>query len=448
MLGEKLRKGFFDHIYGMGQLGLGDANNRGDNANEMGQALPGTRLLTPRLIAAGPSAACAAFKEGDRIKCWGSPLGYLSSSKRGDNANEMGGYLPFVDLGESAPFLDIAFGSDHACVLLDGESVKCWGRNRYGQLGLGDTNTRYESQLRHMGANLPAVSLGTGAVATAVAAGSYNTCALLEGGSVKCWGGNSSGQLGLGDTDDRGDEAGEMGTNLPAVALGGSATAIATGGGHTCALLEDGSVKCWGGNSSGQLGLGDTDDRGDEAGEMGSALPTVALGGKATALSAGSGYTCALLSNGSVKCWGDNDNGRLGLGDEADRGDEAGEMGTNLPAVDLGPGAVATAVSAWSNHTCALLEGGSVKCWGSNNYGQLGLGDVDDRGDEAGEMGTNLPAVALGMGAVATAVVAGREFTCALLEGGLVKCWGRNLSGQLGLGDRYNRRVALSATEL
>ncbi len=266
-----------------------------------------------------------------------------------------------------------------------------------------------------------------------ITAGDNHTCAILDDGTVKCWGGNSRGQLGLGDTANRGDGAGEMGDNLPAVNLGTgrTATAITAGDTHTCALLDNGTVKCWGDNGYGQLGHGDTANRGDDAGEMGDNLPAVNLGtGRtATAITAGSSHTCALLDNGTVKCWGDNGDGQLGLGDTADRGDGAGEMGDNLPAVDLGTGRTATAITAGDDHTCALLDNGTVKCWGDNAYGQLGLGDTADRGDDAGEMGDNLPAVDLGTGRTATAITAGDVHTCALLDNATVKCWGYNGHG-------------------
>jgi alpha-tubulin suppressor-like RCC1 family protein len=249
-----------------------------------------------------------------------------------------------------------------------------------------------------MGDNLPAVNLGTGKTAVAISKGYYHTCALLNNGSVKCWGYNDFGGLGLGDRYARGDGPNEMGDNLPAVNLGTGKTAVAISSGidYTCALLNDGSVKCWGYNGYGQLGLGDTSHRGDGPNEMGDNLPAVNLGtGKtAVAIAGGFHHTCALLNDGSVKCWGYNGEGDLGLGDASSRGDGPNEMGDNLPAVNLGTGKTAVAVTG-SDHTCALLNDGSVKCWGYNGYGQLGLGDTSKRGDGPNEMGDNLPTVKL-----------------------------------------------------
>jgi alpha-tubulin suppressor-like RCC1 family protein len=178
---------------------------------------------------------------------------------------------------------------------------------------------------------------------------------------------------------------------------GRTARVVAGGHNHTCALLDDGAVKCWGHNAYGQLGLGDVDDRGDEPGEMGDALPAVDLGtGRtATAVACGGWHTCAVLDNGEVKCWGHNQRGLLGLGDAAQRGDNPGEMGEALPAVDLGAGQPAVAIGCGEYHTCVLRGDDSVKCWGGNEHGQLGLGDIEFRGDEPGEMGDALPAVQL-----------------------------------------------------
>ena len=196
------------------------------------------------------------------------------------------------------------------------------------------------------------------------------------------------------------------GSGWSAAPNGQRADAFAEGTFHTCGILDDGTVKCWGQNTSGQLGLGDTVDRGDNPNEMAGNLPPVALGTgrSAVALAAGDLHSCALLDDGTVKCWGENSSGQLGLGNTADRGDGAGEMGDNLATVALGTGRTAVAIAAGDVHTCALLDDASVKCWGGNSTGQLGLGNTTNKGDNAGEMGDSLPAVALGTGRTATAL--------------------------------------------
>jgi alpha-tubulin suppressor-like RCC1 family protein len=190
-----------------------------------------------------------------------------------------------------------------------------------------------------MGDGLLPVDLGSGGVVEALAAGSFHTCVRRSDGSVKCWGNNYEGHLGVGSTSNRGNEPGEMGESLAAVLLDppGSAVALTAGGLHTCALLADGSVRCWGGNTYGGLGLGDTVSRGDAPGEMGAMLPAVELGEGmiALAIDAGRFHTCAILNTDGVKCWGANMEGNLGLGDRSARGDGPSEMGDSLPMVRL-----------------------------------------------------------------------------------------------------------------
>jgi alpha-tubulin suppressor-like RCC1 family protein len=283
------------------------------------------------------------------------------------------------------------------CAVLDTGLIKCWGYNAYGSLGLGDQVSRGKAP-EHMGNNLPAVDLGAGKLAAQIDMGAFHTCARLTDGAVKCWGACSQGVCGLPGNPVIGDGPNEMGDNLPTVDLGVGAAAakLALGSYHSCALLTDGRVKCWGQGDRGQLGLGDPANRGDNPGEMGDALPAVDLGGGVTVIDIESlgDSTCALLGDGSVKCWGWNLHGQLGLGDTANRGDGPGEMGDALPAVDLGTGRTAVAIAS-AIATCAVLDDGSLKCWGQNYAGGLGLGDVASRGDQPGEMGDALPTVKL-----------------------------------------------------
>lgn len=397
----------------------------------------------------GMKSVCAQASDGT-VKCWGEnaggSLGLGDTAARGDAMGEMGANLPMVDLGLGKTVQKLSFSASTACAILNDNTVKCWGDNSTGALGLGDTSNRGDDA-GEMGDNLPTVDLGTGKTATAISVGTNAVCAILNDGGVKCWGSGDVGQTGYGDTMVRGDEPGEMGDNLPYVDLGTekTATAISTFNNTTCAILNDASVKCWGNNSSGQLGLGDTVNRGDDAGEMGDNLPFVDLGtGKtATAISVGGGRVCAVLDDASVKCWGSNFLGALGLGDMDDRGDNAGEMGDTLPSVNLGTGKTATGIATGFAHSCALLNDSSVKCWGFNSSGQLGLEDIVDRGGVMADMGDNLPAVNLGTGKTAVAIGTRGWSTCALLNDGQVKCWGQNDLGQLGQGDTNARGVAV-----
>ncbi len=335
-----------------------------------------------------------------------------------------------VGVGYPAVATQVTAGDAHTCALLDDGNVKCWGLNSSGQLGQGNTTTLGDGDGEML--FLPTVDLGAGRTATAVAAGGSHTCALLDNGTVKCWGLNSSGQLGQGNTTTLGDQAGEMAA-LPAVNLGAgrTATAIAAGSAHTCALLDNGTVKCWGSGGSGRLGQDSTATLGDAAGEMAALAPVnLGAGRTATAITATLSHTCALLDNGTVKCWGSNSTGQLGQDSTTNLGDNAGEMAALAP-VNLGAGRTATAIDAGTFHTCALLDNATVKCWGGGNSGQTGQDTTATLGDAPGEMAA-LPAINLGAGRTATSIAAGYEHSCAVLDNGSAKCWGAGGIGQLG----------------
>ena len=409
----------------------------------------------PTAIAAGASVTCTLFDSGI-VRCWGlnavGQLGLGDTVTRGDQPGELGANLPPVDLGAGRRATAIAVGAGHACAILDGGAVKCWGANAVGQLGLGDTNARGD-QPGEMGDSLPTVALGTGRTAVAISAASGFTCVVLDNGAVKCWGGNVRGRLGLGDTAARGDGPGEMGDDLPAIELGTGRTAVAIGTAsdvgldiwsHACALLDDGAVKCWGVNDTGQLGLGDTVTRGDQPGEMGDSLPSVQLGfGRtAIAIAIGGTHSCAHLDDGAVKCWGANDEGQLGLGDDLPRGGSPAQMGDALLPISLGSGRIVVALSAGDASACVRFADASVTCWGYNFWGRLGLGDQLSRGNDPGEMGDALPAVALGVGRHVRVLAVGPAHQCVILDDDSVKCWGFNSSGELGYGDVQPRGLS------
>jgi alpha-tubulin suppressor-like RCC1 family protein len=403
------------------------------------------RPLSVTAIAVGVGHVCALIDNG-AIKCWGEnndgELGLGDIANRGHSLSHMGNNLPTVNLGAALTAKLVVGGFSSTCALLIDGGLKCWGYNYNGQLGLGDMMTRGVTP-GEMGDNLPRVNLGSGRTATLVDLGGAHACALLDNGAVKCWGGNSNGQLGLGDTRDRGGAPSDMGDALPAVSLGTGRTAkmIATGQIHTCALLDNGTIKCWGLNDSGTLGIGDTARRGDNANEMGDSLPAVNVGTGRTVQSIATGafHTCVVLDSGAVKCWGNNANAQLGIGNSTDRGANQIEMGDNLPVVNLGTGRSAKSIAAGGFHTCALLDNDTVKCWGNNTQGELGLGDVTTRGGSPNTIGDHLPPVDLGTSRVAKLLALGSSFSCALIDNGAVKCWGFNNAGQLGLGDVSNR---------
>ncbi len=395
------------------------------------QAIPST--------AAGYNFSCYLQNSTGQVKCWGyntqGQLGQGDTDHRGIEPNQMGSDLPFIDLGTDRTVKFIAANYYHACAILDNDSLKCWGRNSKGQLGLGDKENRGDDA-NEMGDNLSTVNLGTGRTAKKVALGKEHTCAILDNGSVKCWGKNNKGQLGLGDKNYRGDGSNKMGDNLPVVNLGMGRTAkdIRAGKDHTCVLLDNDSLKCWGENGFGQLGLGDNNNRGDGPNEMGDNLPVVNLGANRIikAVRAGAENTCVILQNNELICWGYNFYGQLGKGHKNYVGARPGEIGSTLLAIDLGTGRTVRRVAVGENNICAILDNQSVKCWGDNSDGGLGLGDLESRGDESNEMGDNLPTVNLGTGLKAKDIAAGRSHVCVVLQDDGIKCWGGGYYGQLG----------------
>lgn len=399
-------------------------------------------------ISPGYNRTCARFADG-QVKCWGSylGLGLGDTNSRGDSPGEMGANLPAVQLPTGKTPTKIITRGGHSCALLNDASIVCWGDNAYGQLGRGDSVLEVGTMPGTMGDNLIPVNLGTGRFPVDITSGFAHTCALLDDGAVKCWGYNGNGELGLGDKVLRGMSVATMGDNLPTVNLGSgrSAKAIAASHAATCAILDNGSVKCWGNNYAGLLGIGiasGANSPGDEPNEMGDNLPSVNLGTGKTAvtITMGDYHACAQLNDGTIKCWGDGLYGQIGIGVSSSRGTSLADMGDNLPTVDLGTGKTAVQIVANGYHTCALLNDATLKCWGYNFSGQLGRGDsAYSIGDGPNEMGDNLVAVNVGTGKTIATFSLGNEHTCVVLTDNGVKCWGYNIWGQLGLGNKTDR---------
>lgn len=378
---------------------------------------------------------CALLFDG-RVKCWGAgmwgALGYESTETLGDEPGEMGAALPVVDLGTGELAVQLASGFAHNCALLESGKIKCWGANGRGSCGVGK-GSNIGQEPGQMGDDLPYADMGTGKTALSIALGRAHSCAVLNDHSVKCWGMNVVGQLGQGDKDDRGDNPGEMGDALPPIDLGTGRTAqqVAAGDEFTCALLDDNTVKCWGLNYDGELGLGDKLVRGDQPGEMGDALPPVDLGTdlKILSIAAGEHSTCVILEDGSVRCWGGNDCGEAGNPNGGIIGDEPEDMGDGLLPLYMGKGKKAVQLSMGDGAACALLDDGTVNCWGCGSHGQL-AGAVM-------EPDTGFRVLPLGQGV--QSVYIGYPRGCAVLDDGKLKCWGSNAVGQLGQGDTMSR---------
>lgn len=327
-------------------------------------------------LSAGGFHSCAVTAGGG-VTCWGRN----SDGQLGDGATTWSKVpVEVVDLGGVT---QVDAGMDHTCAVQAAGSVECWGANDSGGLGDGTTTGRL----------VPGPVPGLTGVLK-VSAGYGHTCALLVGGTLKCWGGNHLGQLGDGTTTDRTAPVDVVGVT--------GATDVAVYFGHSCAVVAGGGVKCWGGNDTGQLGDGTTS-------ASPSPVDVVGLSG-ATQVAVGYGHSCAATLDGGVECWGWNHGGHLGDGTWTD-------SFTPVAAAGL---AGTTQLTAGFSHACAV-DDGTVQCWGS---GPLGTGSP-------ASAGVPTPVV----GPVVAAKVSGGNFhTCALVAGGAVKCWGDDFYGQLGDG--------------
>ena len=312
----------------------------------------------------------------------------------------------------------LSAGDGFACAIVSDGSLRCWGRNDVGQLAQGNTQDIGDSP----GESTVPVDLGPGRTAVAVAAGGFHTCAILDIGLVRCWGNGSSGQLGNGSTTAIGDQPGE---GPVAVDLGGQpAVAIAAGEQNTCAILASGQLRCWGLGGQGALAQGNTANIGDDPGEI--PVPVNLGGHQAVAISIGTDHLCAILDDGSLHCWGANGFGELGRGGTSPYGNGPGE--TSPPSVTLPAGRKAVAVSAGGRYVCAVLDDGQLRCWGRNLEGTLGQGSTTDYGKNPGES-----TLGVDIDTPVRSVTAGTFVTCAVSASGL-RCWGSNTHGELGQG--------------
>ncbi|CAK9052386.1 unnamed protein product, partial [Durusdinium trenchii] len=301
------------------------------------------------------------------------------------------------------PSAYLSVGTFVSCMLFVGtETVRCWGAGSFGILGQGSTKDIGDDP-DEMGDNLEPIDLGTGRTVKQVSLGRDFTCALLDDDSLKCWGYGGNGNLGQGSTEHIGDEPNEMGDNLAPIDLGPNRKVkhVVAGGLHTCVLLHDETVLCWGFARHGQLGRCCAENIGDSEHEMGYSLTAVDLGSMRTAkqITAGYMHTCALLDDHSVKCWGHGVYGQLGQGDNSHLGDDADEMGDLLEPIDFGEDRKArqlASASGYDFHSCVLLDDDSVKCWGWGNAGVLGQGSTDSIGDAMAEMGDFLHPINFG----------------------------------------------------
>lgn len=388
------------------------------------QAGSGARGFQAGLLDVGPAHSCAVLRSA-ALRCWGfsgsGRLGYGNADNIGDN--ELPASAGPVDVGAGRTATSVAAGNEHTCAVLDDGSVRCWGSSGFGQLGYANTDSIGDNEAP---GSVGPVDLGTGRSARAVSTGEYS-CALLDDGSVRCWGSDFSGQLGYGSpANNVGDN--ETPGSQPPLNLARSATALSVGRNHACTILDNATVRCWGRGDNGRLGNNNVDNVGENNDPRDDGPVSLGVGRTARAIAAGAAHTCAILDDGSVRCWGLGTDGRLGYGNTDSIGDN--EPPGSVGPVDLGTGRTAVAITAGEQHTCAVLDDGSVRCWGLGDDGRLGYGNTTTIGDSEAP-GTAGP-VDLGAGRSARAISAGTNHTCALLDDGSVRCWGAAGSGWLG----------------
>ena len=342
-------------------------------------------LLKAVSVSSGVGFSCAVVTDGS-VRCWGAnDYGQL-----GDGSGIFSD-VP-VTVSNANGLTAVAAGDTHACARTASGTVLCWGANDHGQLGNGSTTN----------STIPVAVEGlTGAIA--ITAGSAFSCALFADGTVQCWGSNLYGELGIGGTN-------SVDKSTFAVLVKGitNATQISAGGSHSCAVLSDGSIQCWGFNVDGEIGN-------ISPGWVAAALEPIAVVNLTDALlvSAGGWHTCALVAGHYVKCWGAGGYGQLGNHTQS-----SGYQPVDVTEIH----GTAVAISAGDSHTCATNADGTVYCWGSNSTGQLGNGTTTNWSSPI--LVTNLYGV--------QAVAAGYGHNCALLNDGSVHCWGDNYNGDLG----------------
>jgi len=384
-------------------------------------------------ITAGHVHACALLSTGG-IKCWG----YGLDGQLGNSASATSG-IP-VTVSTISTAIGIDAGYRHTCAVLGDGSARCWGGGAGGRLGNGlGTNS-----------NSPVtVSFAAGDYAKAIDVGIYHSCALLADGTMRCWGGNASGQLGTNNTT---QALSPVTVTTDGTAAQTGVIAISAGGaygsteppyeGFTCAIRYSGAMICWGENSSGELGIG-------TSGTDALVPATVSGAANAKALSAGRKHACYLATNGTLECWGSGADGRLVTGNTTSVTSATPvanltgpELAIQIRGSNGGFTYNSTGLYYYGNSTCALMSNGLVRCWGENDKGQLGTNDTVSRlyPDK------NVVITGGSTSLVAKTITVGERHACAVTGNGTTYCWGANTEGQLGDGTTVDKSVATAVS--
>lgn len=381
-----------------GEGGVGPSAGGGGDAR--GPFTP--PAIRQKSIDSGWFHTCITLESG-LAACWGNN----AYGQIGDGSNAMRNLAEPTPVVELSGITKIVAGARHSCALLETGNIRCWGEGKLGQLGRGPDLA---------GTYIPKDVIGVERVID-LDAGYYFNCALLESGQISCWGSDAEGQLGnnLLPNDPR---------NPPTLVEDiDNATAIVTGGKHACARLEDSTAKCWGWNSYGQIGSGKPD-------AANRSTPDVVVGlDGIEKLAAGLHNTCAILEDGTLWCWGYDGSGTLGDG-SPEKNDSA-FVPVQVPGI-----ADVRDVSVGEYHVCALLPEGQIRCWGQDDWGQVG--DAANTPITYFESPTEvLP------GFAAAELALGSFHSCARGVSGEIACWGHNEFGSVGSGSTERDQVLL-----
>ena len=361
-------------------------------------------------LSGGGHHTCALLADGE-VLCWGRN----AEGQLGDGTN-VPSPLPVDVTGFDDGVSDLSAGLTHTCAVTTGGVARCWGENG-GRLGNGG------EEASAIPVNVCADAACSSALSNvaSIAAGGLHSCAVLDDGTVVCWGNNEDGQLGNGLTE---------GTTTPvAVSDLTDIAAVSLGTSSSCALTSAGALFCWGSNVEGQIG----DDR---ACSMRCPLPqpVSGLGSGVAQISVGGLHACGLTDAGAVLCWGFNFDGQVGDGTE----DNIRIVPTQVARLGSGYKAI-SAGGSFRGHACALGQLNNLVCWGDNDVGQVGDGTTDDRVSPVTVGSWPEPA--------AISIAAGDAHTCVLILNAAqpVACWGSNSSGQLGDGTEVERHLPVVA---
>lgn len=398
-----------------GQLGDGSSNAIPRFAPVNVTGINGSSASATQ-VDVGWNHACALLSTGE-VRCWGQD----AQGQLGDGVDDAADETTPVTVqgidGIAAKAVQIAVDGYSTCAVLDDGSAWCWGYDAREILGNDDLVVENQSAPTQVSG-----IDGTNKIAVEIAIAVYHACVRLESGAVECWGSNGFGQLGNGITSSAIVQTPTLVPALDGSTDKKSAVSLSISSSFTsCVITKTGELACWGDDLTGAIGDGGTDLEAKT-----NPTPVLRASRSIVDISAASSHACAVDSNGAAFCWGSDTWGQLGNGDEAET-----EQISPVPVTDLdGIAAKAIAIQSHGAASCAILDTGAMKCWGSDNYGQLGDGDD-------GQALESTPVDVMGLDGSKEKVVGltgGNGFTCALLHTGEARCWGRDANSELGDG--------------